>query len=227
MAYDISIDLPDIAAAMQHLGDSAAITATEAAQAGIEAALRDHFRALQQRPRRDGLAPVGFWDGNRGNSVAEQIHLSPVTADAQAEIAIASPPLAHKLSGGTIKASDYGHTYLTIPATDEAAQAPQGARSFQARIAWVEHPDGGIRPALVAAANYLKRTRTRSGRTRQRHVHTPAAANAGAGDVLFWLVKQVTHHPQPDAMPEQATLDTAAYEAAQDAIDDLIAGDAA
>lgn len=226
MQNDISIEVPrDLSASLSGIGQRAQAAAVEAAQAGIEVALRAHFRALQQRPRQDGLNPVGFWDGVGGRSVAEQIHLSEPTGDS-ATVEIASPELAHKLSGGTIKAADYHKTYLTIPATDAAARALQGARSFNAKIAWVPHPDGGVRPALVAAGHYLAVTKRR-GQTRQRHTQNPAAATAGAGDVLYWLVRQVTHRAQPDAMPTQDTLTDAAYEAAQDAVNDLIAGDAA
>ncbi len=197
--------------------------AAEAGAVGVEAALRDHFADLQRRPRRDGLRSTGFWSGADGNSVAEQITGARSSGGGAAEVAIGSPELAHKLAGGTIRASDYGHPYLTIPANDEAAAAPQGARSFETRIQWVEHPDGGVRPALVAQGNYVRATRNRkTGAVSRRRTRVADRANAGAGDVLFWLVRQVTHQPMPDALPPDTALGEAALDAAQDAIDAML-----
>jgi len=185
---------------------------TEAAAAGVEAHLREHFRRLQARPRKDGLKSTGFWSSTDGNSVAEQIAAAEMISDTHARIGIDSPELAHKLTGGTIRAADYGHTYLTIPATDRAAQSPTGARGLPSHIEWVEHPDGGVRPALVAGAG-----RPQGG-----------ASPAGAESVLFWLVRSTTHRPMPGALPAEADLAAAARESALDAIDALLArGDAA
>jgi len=166
---------------------------------GIEAALREHFAYLQQRPRKDGLAHGYFWAGTNGNSVAEQISGHEISGDT-ATVSIDSAPLAHKISGGTIEAKDYGHTYLTIPATDEAVKAPRGARSFTTHIEWEEHPDGGMRPALVSGTE------------------------SGSGSVLFWLVRAVTHQPMSDALPSDNDLETAAYEASLDVIDAILNG---
>lgn len=169
----------------------------EGAAMGIEAALREHFAELQSRPRADGLAHGYFWSGAGGNSVAEQISGHTISGHT-ATVSIDSPPLAHKLTGGTIAAKDYGHTYLTIPATDEAVKAPRGARSFSTHIEWVEHPSGGMRPALVSGPE------------------------RGSGNVLYWLVKKVTHRPMPDALPDQRSLEAAAHAASLDVIDALL-----
>lgn len=225
---DLSIEVPQsVRDRLDSLSDSVLIHATEAAVEGVETALRKHFRALQRRPRRDGLRSSGFWLGTDGNSVAEQIHAGSTRPDGSAEIEIASPELAHKISGGTIKASAYGHKYLTIPANDEAVASPRGARGFNTKIMWVEHPDGGVRPALVAADNYVKTSRARSGRTRRTVTQVAARANAGSGDVLYWLVRQVTHQPMSDALPADSTLADAALDAAEDALAALVQGDAA
>ena len=223
---NINVNIPDsLQQQLMHLGETAGQAAVEAAAYGVEVCLRNHFDDLQQRPRKDGLASAGFWSGARGRSVAEQITSS--VAGEEATIAIDSAPLAHKISGGTIRAKDYGHKYLTIPANDQAVLAPQGARSFQTKIMWVEHPDGGLRPALVAASHYATARRGRDGRVRRRLAADPAKAKVGAGDVLYWLVREVTHHPMADAMPTAERVDTAAYDAAQDAINSLLAGGAA
>lgn len=199
-------------------------TVTEGAAMGIEAALRDHFQELQGRPRRDGFQPTGFWYGTDGNSVAEKIGEHVVTDDGHASVTVDSPELRHKIDGGTIKASDYGHEYLTIPANNEAAQADEGARSFATHIEWVPDEDGVVRPALIAAGNYVRTSRSRkTGELKRKYTADIAKANAGLGDVLFWLVRKVTHRPMPDALPADQALGDAAREAALDALDALLA----
>jgi hypothetical protein len=230
MSVNVTVKIP--AEVRRTLADllGAQRTVTEGAAMGIEAALREHFADLQQRPRMDRLRHTGFWSGTDGDSVTEHISGHVVTDDGHASVTIEDPRLRHKLEGGTIKASDYGHTYLTIPANDEAAQAAQGARSFATEIEWVAHPDGGVRPALVAAGNYVRTSRSRkTGEVRRKHVADSAKANAGIGDVLFWLVRSVTHKPMADALPSDQALGDAARDAALDALDALLAtkGDAA
>lgn len=188
---------------------------TQAAAQGIEEALHDHFRMLQTRPRRDGLAHVGFWSSADGHSVREQIGAHRLHSDGRASVTIDDPRLAHKLTGGTIKASDYQKTYLTIPATDAAAKAIQGARQFESHLAWVPHPDGGLRPALVQGPRPPRRQPGQP-----RTPRTPPTAS----QVLYWLVRQVTHKPQDDALPTQSALESAAHTAALDALDTLLGG---
>lgn len=220
----VTVHVPsELSRDLSQLAGRARRTITEGAAMGIEAALRDHFQELQGRPRKDGFQPTGFWFGSDGNSVAEQISGHVVHGDGTASVTIDSPELRHKIDGGTIKASDYGHKYLTIPANNEAAQAAQGARSFATEIEWVAHPDGGVRPALVAAGNYVRTSRSRkTGEVRRRYTADETKANAGIGDVLFWLVRSVTHKPMADALPDDQALGDAAREAALDALDALL-----
>lgn len=220
----VTVKIPD--ALRKTLADllGAKRAVTEGAAMGIEAALRDHFQELQGRPRRDGLQPVGFWSGVDGNSVAEQISGHVVTDDGHASVTIDDARLRHKIDGGTIAAKDYGHKYLTIPANDEAAQAPQGARSFATEIEWVADSDGIVRPALIASGNYVKTSRRKTGEIRRKYQEDAAKANAGIGDVLFWLVRSVTHKPMPGALPDGQTLGDAARDAALDALDTLMKG---
>ena len=202
-AVTVTVQIPKEIAADLRRAAQARRTVTEGAAMGVEAALREHFATLQRAPRKDGLRPVGFWSGVDGNSVAEQISGHVIHDDGRASVEIDSAPLRFKLTGGTIAAKDYGKTYLTIPATDAAARAPQGARSFTSHIAWVDHPDGGVRPALVAGPR--------------------PAGKVDAGTVLFWLVRSTTHDPMPEALPSAEHLADAAREAALDALDALLA----
>lgn len=227
----VTVNVPsELSRDLSRLSGPSVRAVTEGAAMGIEAALRDHFADLQRCPRRDGLQPVGFWSGVDGNSVAEQISGHVLHGDGSASVTIDSPELRHKIDGGTIEAKNYGHKYLTIPANDEAAQAPQGARSFATDIEWVEDEDGVVRPALVAASNYVRTSRSRkTGETRRKYQADASKANAGLGDVLFWLVRKVTHQPMADALPDDQTIGDAARDAALDALDALLAmkGDAA
>lgn len=222
----LTVNVPsELSRDLSQLAGSARRTVLEGAAMGIEAALRDHFMDLQGRPRKDGFQPVGFWFGSDGDSVAEQISGHVVTDDGHASVTIDSPKLRHKIDGGTIKASDYGHTFLTIPANNEAAHAPQGARSFATQIEWVPDEDGVVRPALVAAGNYVRTSRSRkTGEVRRKYQADSAKANAGAGDVLFWLVRKVKHEPMPEALPTDEALGDAAREAALDALAALTKG---
>lgn len=223
MNVTVKVHIPsELSRDLSELSASARRTVTEGAAMGIEAALRDHFQELQRRPRKDGFDPVGFWSGTDGNSVAEQISGHVVADDGHASVTVDSPELRHKIAGGTVK--PVGHKYLTIPANNEAAHAPHGARSFAAEVEWVADADGVVRPALVSKTNYVKTSRSRkTGEVRRKYTADASKANAGIGDVLFWLVRSVTHKPMPDALPGDQELGDAAREAALDALEKKLA----
>lgn len=236
----VTVNVPsELSRDLSRLSGGARRAITEGAAMGMENAILRHFLALHRKPRKDGFQPSGFWFGTDGNSVAEQIEgggelgskerpAHVMHDDGHASVTIDDPRLVHKIEGGTIK--PIGHKYLTIPANNEAAQAPQGARSFATDIEWVEDEDGVVRPALVAASNYVRTSRSRkTGEVKRKVTHDEAKANAGIGDVLFWLVRKVKHQPMADALPSGETLGDAAREAALDALDALLAtkGDAA
>ena len=75
----------------------------------------------------------------------------------------------------------------------------------------------------------LYRKDRKTGEVRRKYQADSAKANAGIGDVLFWLVRSVTHKPMPGALPSDSVLGDAARDAALDALDALLAtkGDAA
>ena len=196
MKIEISIDRRSIDAVLRRLDREAAPAALDAAAAGVRAALLDHFRTRQSEPRRDGFTPTGFWYAANGNSVAERVREATVSGNT-ATVTIDSPPLAHKLAGGTITPKG-GRRYLALPATDAANLFPGMPRdnpSLRPKpFGHAPHPDGGDRPAILDQS----------------------------GSPLYWLARKAVTPRDPRALPPDRDLARAALEAAEDALATLL-----
>lgn len=206
-------------------------TIIEAANEGLVNALRRHFAMREKEmPKAAGFPWFGqrypkryFWRGTRGNSVAERIRVTLSSpARLVGQVSIASPALAHKLAENPppIKPKG-GRKYLAIPANSIAAAWDGMPRDFPGglRFAFSMTPDGHWLPSLIAAENYKHRAK-RSGRERKKFDGT---GNAGANDVVYWLVHQVKTRRDMSAMPAQRVQTTAVTAAVRAAVQRILA----
>lgn len=185
-----------------------------AAAQSVRNTLVDHFRLRQSEGNARGWQSKGFWDGARGDSVTKNIRRPVVEGDATL-IEIASPALAHKLTGGTVKPTG-GRRYLAIPETESAYLADSVRSYLGGRLAFVYglYDDGSWRPALAATQNYIKRISRGKNAGKERIVKRNESGTSGIGAVQFWLVRSVTHKEDPRALPETSELESAAVASA-------------
>lgn len=179
-------------------------TITEAANAGLIAALKRHFAARERESHAIGWWNLGagdfpkryFWRGTRGTSVSERIRTALIVPSVmEATVAIDSPELAHKLAQHPppIKPKG-GRRYLAIPATPAAAQWTGQARDFPGGVRFAFTQMTGIwLPCLVAASNYR--------RSNGRLASGGKGGKTGANTVVYWLVKKVNTAHDPRALP--------------------------
>lgn len=177
--------------------------------------LLDHFRARQDEGNERRWQSKGFWDSNRADSVSKNMRRPRVEGDATV-IAIDSPALAHKISGGEVKPTG-GRRYLAIPETQEAYLADSVRSHLGGRLAFVYglYKDGSWRPALAAKDNYVKRIARGKNAGSERLARRNEKGNSGVGQVQFWLVRSVKHKPDPRALPEAEDLSEAAGDTAR------------
>lgn len=206
-----------------------------AAQMGVANELRAHFDRRDSEPNKMGWPSRNFWIGIAERVVAES---SQVT-DSSATVTVASPELAHKITGGTITAKRGGS--LTLPASAEAysAGSPREGNTPALRVALVFDPQYDCyRAALVAAVDYLREVRSgkQAGvlvRAKQSKLtvgedgsvkQSKSNATQGLDTVWYWLVKSVTQAADPRALPDPAMLETAVREAANDWLESIMGG---
>lgn len=165
----------------------------QAAGQHVVVLLRQHFRhAEQTRPNRHGWPRQHFWA-----QFARRIALGPTTAS-RTVVQIQDPQgaLQHKITGGTIRPKR-GRA-LAIPLTGEAYR-----RGAKARIPDA-FPDAFVLRTATGAWIVRARYQTR-GTGRKR-----SGVKGQRLEFLFRLVPQVTHAPDPQALPTADQLRTAA-----------------
>lgn len=202
----------------------------DAGTEGLISALRKHF-ALREKemPKSSGFPWFGqrypkkyFWRGTRGTSVSEQIRVtlsSPSRLIGQ--VSINSPALKHKLATNPPDIRPKGgRRCLAIPANPIAASWDGMPRDFPGglRLAFSKTPDGHWLPSLVAASNYKKRSK----KTGSESKSFGRSANAGANEVVYWLVHKVKSRHDPAALPTQRDQTNAVTRAVRTAVQRIL-----
>lgn len=146
-----------------------------------------HLRGLPSNKK--GYPTTHFWQR------AVRATFPTVLADG-VMITISQQGIRQRYYGGDIKPGA-GKSYLTLPANPAAYG--HTAREFNLKFAFVD--DGGFqRPALVAQRSVASQvTQTRNGKFK----HT---ADELGVVVFYWLVRQVHQEPNPDILPDEATI---------------------
>jgi len=215
---------------VRSLSATAMQTVLQAATAGVRVSVIKHFRSRNSEPANssgfprfgESWAKSNFW-----SKVANSVGETSIQGDT-ATIAIASPALAHKADINPPAITPKGgRKYLAIPANARAAANPGMPRDFlggSMRFGFGQTPDGRMMPALLATRDHM-RTIKRGNKAGQRVATTiDAQQTSGHGDVQYWLVRKVQTKHDPNAIPQDDVLVTAASRAASAAIRQLTKG---
>ena len=181
---------PALARLAQALGRPRPIT--EAAAQATVVELQKHFLARNREPNKRGWTKQNFWTKEGRNKTAIDD-----LQDTRATVAVASPAIAHKFTGGTIRPKR--GKYLALPLTAEAYKAGS--------------PSEGGMSGLVFAGGYQGRTAFLGRRD----------GEFGSFTRHYLLVKSVTHAPDPRTLPDPAILGAAVEKAAGRALRTLLA----
>lgn len=160
--------------------------------------LREHFRQRNiSGPRnRFGAPSSGFWD-----------EIRQAVGDARADndgatVTVAHAALAQKVYGGKITMDN---KLLAIPARAEAyGKSPRLFDNLKAIVF-----RSGAK-ALISEDKTLSRGQRGAGRLKEH------------GLVFYWLVKEVTQKPDPQALPERAQFETALLDTMEKHINRLL-----
>lgn len=174
----------------QALGRPRPITEAVAQSTVVE--LQNHFLARNREPNKRGWTKQNFWtkEGREKTAAAD-------LQDSRATVAVASPAIAHKFTGGTIRPKR--GKYLAIPLTAEAYKAGSPREGAMSNLVFA----GGYR----GGSAFLGRRDGQFG-SLTRH---------------YLLVRSVTHAPGPRTLPEPQVLATAAEKAGRTALRVLLA----
>lgn len=180
---------PTLARLGQALGRPRPITEAVAQSTVVE--LQKHFLARNREPNKRGWTKQNFWskEGREKTALAD-------LQDSRAEVAVASPAIAHKFTGGTIRPKR--GKYLSIPVSEEAYEAGSPR-------------EGGIDGLFLMIAGGRAYLAARSG------------TGMSTTTVHYLLKSSVTHAPDPRTLPEPQTLATAAEKAGARALRTLLA----
>lgn len=214
---------------LRKLDAEAVKTVLQAAGAGVRNAAIKHFRGRNSEPASsEGFPRFGqsypksnFWSG-----VAKAVGEVTVTGDT-ATIAISSPALAHKAdtNPAPIKPKG-GRKYLAIPANARAAGFAGMPRDFgggKLKFGYAETPDGKTMPALLLARTInLYKGIDRDERRELKQKRVPMSIKQD--QVQYWLVRKVQTRHDPNALPNDELLSSAATRAAQTALNIITRG---
>ena len=195
---------PAIRALLQELKGRQSLNAR--AGGAVRDVLQAHFKSRSGEPHRGTWIPaefphLGFWA-----RIAARTHLAYVTPD-EAGVTITDPAFRQKLQGGDI-GPKRGTTMLAIPAMAEAylAGSPRegGAPSdLVVRKVWNERIQRWML-ALISMHGATKLVHDRR-KAHKGELREAFDAKRPAG-VWYWLVRRVHQGPDPDALPDETTL---------------------
>jgi hypothetical protein len=219
----------DISSAQKMLGQlnaQAVGTILQAAAQGVRNAAIKHFRTRNSEPAKsEGFPRFGeswpksnFWSG-----VAKKVGEVTVQGDS-ATIAISSPALAHKADPNPKPITPKGgRKFLAIPANARAAAYAGMPKDFgggKMKFGYAETPEGKMMPALlIARTTNLYKGIDREERKELRKKRVPMSIRQD--EVQYWLVRKVQTKHDPEALPADDALTTAATRAAQSALNQL------
>lgn len=165
----------------------------------VKKLFQNHFIGLPSN--KQGFPTTNFW-ADAARSTTWMLLADGVL------IRVDKAGVQQRLRGGDI-VPGAGKTYLTLPATADAYGHRAG--EFNLKFAIVNQ-DGFQRPALVARRSVAAMvTQTKTGKFK----HT----GDEIGEVVFyWLVRHVHQEPNPDVIPSDDEITTAATDTVQDIV---------
>lgn len=151
-----------------------------------KALANEHVKIFREfdssKPNAQGWPRKHFWN----RRVAQKVALTQVT-DTTATMTIASPELIHKIKGGTVTPKR-GST-LAIPANAEASR--MGPRASGKDYTFLLLAQGNLVGALL---NVMSQSISFGKKGVRR-------GKEKGGEVMYWLVRKVTHKPHPECDP--------------------------
>lgn len=165
----------------------------------LEIGLRDHFATLEARGNKKGWQSKHFWN----RQVAQHTALTSVT-NTEAVVTVDSPEYVHKITGGTI-VPKRGRA-LALPANEQAYAAGSPRELGSDFLQYVP---------IKANSNLIGFLKERS------HSDLESKQQRG-GRVWYWLLKKVTHRPDPNARPNMPKLSLRLRHRAQAVLDNAL-----
>jgi hypothetical protein len=226
----IECDIEPARKLLGQLNAQAIGTILQAAAQGVRNAAIKHFRSRNSEPANsEGFPRFGeswpksnFWSG-----VAKSVGVVTVQGDT-ATVPISSPALAHKADHNPSPITPKGgRKFLAIPANARAAGFPGMPRDFlggDLRFGFAQTPEGRTMPALLATRDHMKTLKKGKNAGQRLATAIEAQQTTGHGDVQYWLVRKVQTKHDPEALPADGALTTAATRAAQSALNQLSKG---
>jgi len=200
--------------------DTSVRVVTQAAGAGVRAALIRHFRSRNSEPASSaGFPRFGqqYPKSNFWSNVAKAVGEVTVQGDT-ATINIDSPALAHKadLNPSPITPKG-GRRFLAIPANARAAGWQGMPKDFPVdmRFGYAKTPEGRMMPALLATRDHLRTIKRGKNAGQRAATSIDAQQTSGHGEAQYWLVRKVQTKHDPNAIPSNEALTIAATRAGE------------